>query len=147
MRMRDLRRPNPINHVDELTHPAKCPECGKRFEIRFADDYVFQRKRKNGTAQYWCSWHCWRAMKNKEEEPLKGENYIRAREEQKRKSTFKPPIGQDVKDKVVDLYKEGGKTLTQIADEAGCSAWFVARYLEKLGLYKKTRRCSAWHRG
>ena len=146
-------RKSRIDHVEELTHPATCPECGKRFEIRFVEDYVFKVKH-NGCREktdFWCSYHCWKAMQDrKEQQAPRGENYVEYRQGAKReeaKRMFRQPIDQGVKDRIVELYKQGGRTLKQIGDEAGVSAWFVARHLEKVGLHKKTRRCSAWHRG
>ena len=82
MRMRNLWKEDVANHVEELTRPATCPECGKAFEVRFPDDYVFKRTHSGNrdVTEYWCSWHCWKAMKDRREKPeLKGERFVAQR--------------------------------------------------------------------
>lgn len=39
----------------------KCAVCGKRFFIRFPDDWIYRRNKQLAkTRLYMCSWHCLR---------------------------------------------------------------------------------------
>lgn len=107
-----------INYLEELLHPAECPECGKVFELRFAEEYVFKHK-LNGKMRYWCSWHCWRASQSKID---------------------KKRIPQMTCDQIMKMYEQGGKTVKQIADETGVSSWFAGNYLKRQGFEPRKRR-------
>ncbi len=39
----------------------KCAVCGKRFFVRFPDDWIYRRNKQHAkTRLYMCSWHCLR---------------------------------------------------------------------------------------
>lgn len=134
---KDLRRENPRNFIDDLTHAVVCAECGKSFEIRFLSEYAYKtraRSDKEGriTAyHYYCSYRCFRKMQTSEpEKPLKGVNVLR-------RGTgnhgFNAPIPEDELQRMYDMYRSG-MDMAEIAERTHRSYDTVRRKLQREGL-------------
>lgn len=110
--------------MDELMTAKVCPQCRKRFEVRFPAEWAYKRG-SLGHLRYYCSWHCYRAAEPGEQT-----------REQKRAHRFVP--AEDVEG-MVAMYKAGA-TVAEIGRRYNRYDTTVADILEREGVKEIRKR-------